>query len=55
MFRTYDLNQDNFLDVNELKALVKDLGYDYSQMEDPEKAFNDHVEYLFHKYDKNGD
>ena len=55
IFKSYDMNQDNFLDLEELRALVRDLDIDFEEMDDPELAFNYHVEYLLQNYDKNGD
>ena len=55
IFKEYDVNSNNFIDKNELRNLVADLDIDFSHMKDPDQAFNDHVEYLWYKYDKNGD
>lgn len=57
IFETYDLNQNGFLDYEELRELMVDLGLDnkYAEHDNPENAFDEFVTEVWRKYDLNWD
>ena len=57
IFTAYDLNQNGFLEYEELRELLIDLGHDTMFMDQPnaEEAFEEHVQSTWLEYDLNQD
>ena len=55
IFEAYDLNQNNFLEYEELRELLIDLGHDaiFLEQPNPEEAFEEHVQTTWFQYDLN--
>ena len=57
IFTAYDLNQNNFIEYEELRELLIDLGHDTMFIDQPnaEEAFEEHVQQTWLEYDLNQD
>ena len=57
IFNAYDLNQNQFLEYEELRELLIDLGHDtlFLDQPNPEEAFEEHAQATWWQYDANQD
>ena len=57
IFEAYDQNKNGFIDYEELRELLIDLGKDceYAEHDNPEQAFEEYVQLIWRKYDTNWD
>ena len=57
IFETYDLNQNGFIDYDELRELLIDLGLDakFAENDNPENDFENYVQSIWSQYDLNQD
>ena len=57
IFNAYDLNQNGFIEYEELRELLIDLGHDTLYMDQPnaEEAFEEHVQQTWFEFDTNQD
>ena len=55
IFNAYDLNQNSFLEYEEFRELLIDLGHDtlFLDQANAEEAFEEHVQTTWFQYDKN--